>query len=138
MFQARQFRAEHVDAHYASALFCYEKEFSIKFKKHLVFVSMNDKHTIKVGKPNCPVAAVERGIQVLVADHDFTRISMTPRVNLFIQVPDCIDESFYTDQVCVLFKENTFQTSSSMRHMAELKGQMTSMMIKKPIPFGLC
>jgi hypothetical protein len=141
MVQARQFRAEHADAHYASALFRYEKEFSIKFKEHLVFVSMDDKHTIKVGEHNCPVAAVERGKQVLVAigtklvvaDHDFTRISMTPSVNLFIQVPDHIDESFYTGQVCVSFKENAFQPSSPMRHMAELKGGMTSMKINKPI-----
>ncbi|CAB4000609.1 Hypothetical predicted protein [Paramuricea clavata] len=141
MVQARQFRAEHVDAHYASALFRYEKEFSIKFKEHLVFVSMDDKHTIKVGEPNCPVAAVERGKQVLVAigtklvvaDHNFTRISMTLSVNLFSQVPDHIDESFYTGQVCVSFKENSFQPSSPMRHMAELKGKMTSMKINKPI-----
>lgn len=141
MVQARQFRADHVDAHYASALFRYEKEFSIKFKEHLVFVSMDDKHTVKVGEPNCPVAAVERGKQVLVAigkkfvvaDHDFTRLSLTPSVNLFIQIPDHIDESFYTGQVCVSFKENTFQPSSPMRHIAELKGEMASMSLNKPI-----
>jgi hypothetical protein len=74
--------SNHVDAHYASALFRYQKEFSIKFRDHLTFTSLDDKHTMKVGEPQCPVAAVEHGKQVLVskdkkltvADHDFTRL----------------------------------------------------------------
>ncbi len=49
---------------------------------------MDDKHTIKVGEPGYPVAGVERGRQLLVtaakkmvvADHDFTKFSMTPSV----------------------------------------------------------
>ncbi len=53
------------------------------FCDHLTFTSLDDRHTIKVGVPQCPVAAIERGKQVLVskdkklvvADHDFTRLS---------------------------------------------------------------
>ncbi|XP_071947398.1 uncharacterized protein [Antedon mediterranea] len=141
MVQARQFRAHHVDSHYASALFRYQKKFSIRFKEHLVFVSMDDKHTIKVGEPGCPVAAVERGKQVLVAmgkkfvvaDHDFTRLSLTPSVNLFIDVPDHIDDSFHVGQVCISFKENCFQPSSPIRHMTELRQEMTNLNLNKPM-----
>ncbi len=86
MIQARQFRKNHIDAHYASAQFRYLKEFSILYREHSTLVSMDDKHTIKVGEPGYPVAGVERGRQVLVtaakkmvvADHDFTKFSMTP------------------------------------------------------------
>lgn len=48
MIQARQFRKNHVDAHYASALFRYLKEFSILYAPHSTFVSMDDKHTSKL------------------------------------------------------------------------------------------
>ena len=99
--------------HYASALFRYEKEFAIKFWDHVTFLCLDDKHTIKVGKPNCPVAAVERGKSVLVAvgkrlevaDHDFTRLSLTPSVNVVNEVPDTIEESFYQGKVFVSLKK---------------------------------
>ena len=54
----------HVDAHYASALFHFLKEFAIVYSEYATFVSMDDKHTIKVGEPGYPVAGVERGKQV--------------------------------------------------------------------------
>ena len=47
-----------------------------------------DKHRVKVGEPFCPVAVAERGRHVIVqgrcafqvAEHDFTRFSVTPSV----------------------------------------------------------
>ena len=48
MVQARQFRKKHVDSHYASALFRYEKEFSLKYQSHVGFICMDDKHVCKV------------------------------------------------------------------------------------------
>ena len=99
MIQARQFREWHVDCHYASALFRYEKEFAIKYKQYLDFVAMDDKHTCKVGEPDFPVAAVERGKEVIVArsqsfqvaDHDFTKVSVTPSVTMLLNIPDDIE-----------------------------------------------
>ena len=58
MVQARQLRKFHEDAHYASALFKYEKAFACKYKDFTTFVCMDDKHACKVGEPKCPVAAV--------------------------------------------------------------------------------
>ncbi len=141
MVQARQLRANHVDAHYASALFRYQKEFAVKFRDHLTFTSLDDKHTIKVGEPQCPVAAVERGKQVLVskdkklvvADHDFTRLSLTPSVAMVIDVPESIEKSFYRGRVFVLLKENAFQPSSPRRHMAELKKILQGLAPVKPV-----
>jgi len=82
MIQTRQLRAYHPDAHYASALFCYEKEFAVKFRRITNFVFLDDKHRCKVGELGFPVAAVERGKKVVVnkdttfavADHDYTKI----------------------------------------------------------------
>lgn len=50
-----------------SALWKYQKEFAVKYRNHAAFVCQDDKHTVKVGEPGVPVAAVERGKQVLVA-----------------------------------------------------------------------
>lgn len=86
MVQKRQFRHDHVDAHYCAALFRYMREFALRFRDCSMFVSLDDKHRIKVGEPNYPVAAAERGRRVLVSqnqsfgvgDHDFTKFSIVP------------------------------------------------------------
>ena len=128
MIQSRQFRKGHIDCHYASALFRYQKEFAIRYKQFANFICMDDKHTCKVGEPGYPVAAVDRGKKVVVstdssfqvADHDFTKFSITPSVTLVIDIPDTIEGSFYRGQVHVGVKENSFEPSSALRHMCEL------------------
>ena len=66
MVQKHQLRKYHEDAHYASALFQYQKEMAIKYRSHATFVSLDDKHNVPVGKQGYPVASVERGKKVLV------------------------------------------------------------------------
>lgn len=129
MVQARQFRKTHVDCHYASALYRYEREFCVKFREYTTFVSQDDKHTIKVGEPEYPVAAVDRGKTVLVGlnekmvvgDHDFTKFTLTPSVNFLIDIPETIEGSFYCGKVHVGLKDSTFEHSSPIRHATELK-----------------
>ena len=126
MIQARQFREWHVDCHYASAVIHYVKEFAIKYKQYVDFVAMDDKHTCKVGEPDFPVAAVERGKEVIVArsqsfqvaNHDFTKLSVTPSVTMLINIPDDIEGTFYDSQIHIGVKENCFQPS--FRHITEL------------------
>ena len=128
VIQARQFRQSHIDCHYASALFRYEKCFSLKYRNFVSFVCMDDKHTCKVGEPNCPVAAVERGKQVIVglnesfqvADHDFCKLSLTPSVALLVNLPNDMEGSFYDGQVSVTLKENCFEASSPLCHVTGL------------------
>ena len=116
MVQSRQFRHTHIDSHYASALFRYEREFAICYRQFSTFICQDDKHTIKVGEPGCPVAAVDRGKAVLVGlneklvvgDHDFTRFSITPSVNFEVNIPETIEETFYHGRVHVGLKDSTF------------------------------
>ncbi|CAB5374251.1 unnamed protein product [Rhizophagus irregularis] len=106
MVQARQLRIDHPDLHYASALFRYEKEMSIKYKEYSNLVFLDDKHRCKVGEPNYPVAAVDRGKSVIVAngmtfavaDHDFTKCGLIPSVIMQAEIPNTINESFYRDK----------------------------------------
>ena len=42
-----------------SIIFRYMREYALLFKEHSVFLSIDDKHKVKVGEPNCPVAAAE-------------------------------------------------------------------------------
>ena len=128
MVQARQFRKEHEDSHYAAAIFRYQREYAVKFKEHSVFICMDDKHKIKIGEPNYPVAAAERGRRVLVrknemfevGDHDFTKLNMIPSVIFAIDIPDDVSESWYDGTVVVGLKEGTFEPSSPHRHITEL------------------
>ena len=117
---ARQFRNTHPDGHYASAIWRYTRKFSVQFRDVTKLLCQDDKHTVKVGEPGLPVAAVERGKQVLVSkeqilevsDHDFTKFSITPSVTLKVDIPDNIEGSFRLSQVFVGPKENAFQPSS--------------------------
>ena len=71
-------------------------------------MSLDDKHKVPVGDPGYPVASVKRGKKVLVGterafevgDHDFTCCSLTPSVVLVINIPDSIEGSFYSGNLC--------------------------------------
>lgn len=101
----------------------------IKFRSHSQLVCLDDKHKCKVGEPGLPVAAVERGKQVIVssngckfavADHDFTKCSVIPSVTLLCETPETIDGSFYQGQVCIGIKDAILEPSSPLRHSTEL------------------
>lgn len=112
--------------HYAACVFRYMCEYALRLWNSATFACLDDKH--KVGEPNCPVAAAERGRQVLVhsstnflvGDHDFTRMSIIPSVCLLVEIPEELAGSWYTGQVHVLFKDGTFEPSSPARHSSEL------------------
>ncbi|GES90525.1 hypothetical protein GLOIN_2v1782174 [Rhizophagus clarus] len=107
MVQTRQLCCNYNDAHYTSALFRYQKEIVILLRENSWLIFMDDKHQCKVGKPGYPVAAVERGRQVIVsknktfyvADHDFMKCDIIPSVTMICDIPCTIEESFYKEQV---------------------------------------
>ena len=82
IIQARQFRKDHEDSHYAAAVFRCQRELAVMFRQHSTFHCVDDKHNVKVSEPYYPVAAAERGKRVLVwrnetfevADHDFCKV----------------------------------------------------------------
>ena len=99
------------------------------FKAYTTLVFMDDKYHCKVGEPGSPVAAVDRGKQVVVsatgkrfsvADHDFTNCSIIPCVTVVCEIPDSIDNSFYCGQVYVGIKDAIFEASSGLCHSTEL------------------
>lgn len=128
MVQKRLFRKAHPDEHYCSALFRYQREFAVKFRHNSIFISIDDKHRIKVGEPGYPVAATNRGREVIVSqsdtfvvgDHDFTRFSIIPSVALLIDIPEKFEGSWYKGKVLVGFKDAVFQASSPLRHACEI------------------
>lgn len=125
--QSRQLRKEHIDMHYASAAFRYLKELSVKFREYTTFMCLDDKHHCKVGEPDHPVAAVDRGKRVIVgqekvfavSDHDFTKFSKVPSVTMLLDIPESIYGSFYRGQVYVGVKDLVLEPSSPIRHITE-------------------
>ena len=128
MVQKRQFRKTHPDSHYAAAVFRYMREYAVRLRDHCLFISLDDKHRIKVGEPGFPVAAAERGKKVIVSlqkefhvgDHDFTKFSLIPSVAFIIDIPTTIDGSWYDGEVYIGLKDAVFEPSSPLRHLTEL------------------
>ena len=143
MVQKRQFRKGHVDEHYCAAIFRYLREYALQFRNESLLICLDDKHRIKCGEPGFPVAAAERGRRVIVSlneefqvgDHDFTRFSIIPSVMFHVDIPEAIEGSWYSGQVCITFKEGVFQPSSPMRHGAELSSWLTTQLGSKSILF---
>ena len=143
MVQQRQWRKDHIDSHYAACIFRYLREYCLLVKDHALFICVDDKHIIKVSEPQAPVAAAEKGRQVLVPqgtsfrvlDHDFTKFGIIPSVSLRVTIPDTISESWYTGQVNVTYKEKAFEASSPIRHATELFCSLQGKVDKHPILF---
>jgi hypothetical protein len=118
--QKRLLQKYHPDQHYCAALFRYQREFAMKFRDISAFVCLDDKHKVKIGEPGYPVAAAERGRQVVVSktdtyavgDHDFTCFSIVPSVVLEIEIPATLEGSWYTGQVFVGIKDCVYEASS--------------------------
>ena len=78
--QKRLFHKEHLDSHYCAALYRSLHEFAVMYWDIAYFISIDDRHRIKVGEPGFPVSAVEHGREVIVSksetfvvgDHNFT------------------------------------------------------------------
>lgn len=98
---------------------------------------------MKIGEPGYPVAAAERGRQVIVSntdtfvvgDHDYTRFSIIPSVALEVEIPDAFEGSWYTGQVFVGLKDAVYQASSPLRHATELHSKLITRIGSKTILF---
>lgn len=140
--QQRQWRKEHEDVHHAVCIFRYMREYALLLQSSAIFACLDDKHNVKVGEPNCPLAAAERGRQVLVhsstsfmGDHHFTRMSIIPSVSLLVDIPEELAGSWYTGKVHVLFKDSTFKLSSPARHSNELAQILVERAVNHPVLF---
>ena len=131
MVQQRQLHHSHIDSH---CVFRYIREYAIICRDFCNFICLDNKHRVKVGEPEVPVAAVERGRQVLVsknermvvADQDFTKFSLIPSVIFQVNIPEEISETWYTGQVYIGFKDAVFEPSSPIRHATELYSVLSS------------
>ena len=110
------------------------------FCDHCSLMFMDNKH--RLGEPGLPVAAVERGKQVVVstsgkkfavADHDFTKFAIIPSATVVCDNPDSIEDSFYRGQVFVGVKDATLEASSPLRHSTELSKLLREQQIDNPI-----
>jgi hypothetical protein len=128
--QTRQLRLSHVDEHYCCALYKYAREYSIKFKDNVTFLSVDDKCKVDFGEPGQAIQTGVRGKKAIVPtgtslsalDHDLqSKGSLTPSVCLKIDLPDDITGSFYRGEVCVTYKDSVFESSSPFRHAVEIE-----------------
>ena len=141
--QQRQWRRSHIDSHYAAASFRYMREYSLQLKDYCLFVCLDDKHKIKIGECDFPVASAERGRRVIVnneqiftaGDHDFTKFGIIPSVIFIVDIPDTITDSWYTGDIFVGLKNSVFEPSSPIRHTCELYQVLRSVSFSSPVLF---
>ena len=96
MLQARILHKNNLDEHYTNAILKFLKERSLNSEKPVAFVSADAKCKVSIGEPGFPVAVVSRGKKVIVgatetamvADHDFSKISIIPDAALIHDVPE--------------------------------------------------
>jgi hypothetical protein len=142
--QTRILRKEHPDGHYCAAIFRYLREFAIKFRDYVVFISADDKHKVAIGESvatstgvrNRQTLVPENGI-LAACDHDFTKLSLTPSVIFLCDVPKKITESFYSGDVYVLYKDTVFEPSSAIRHCTEFFNTLSDHFLEE-VPPILC
>lgn len=88
------------DNRYCTVIFCFLKEYNICFCKHCAMISTDD--TSKISLVNYTISATTRGKRVLVAygqslqlaDNNFGKVSLTPTVVLFDDLPECVKQTF--------------------------------------------
>ena len=112
-------------------------------KRYATLVCVDDKHRVKIGESSCPVAAAERGCQVLIhsntssqaADHDFTYFSVIPSVALLVDIPDKISGLWYDGDVHVLYKDSAFEPLSPICHATELYSLLSEKALTESVMF---
>ena len=86
---------------------------------------------MSVGEPNMPIGTGVRNRggsfvgaeqQIMAADHDLHLANLTPSVTVINEPPETIEGSWYRGYLHAGLKDVTFQPSSALRHMVELKG----------------
>ncbi|PKB95198.1 hypothetical protein RhiirA5_475802, partial [Rhizophagus irregularis] len=143
--QGRLLRKSSDDAHYCAALFRYLREFCIHYKQWTCLISADDKHKVPIGED----VAVSTGVRnrrsmvaqnstLAAADHDFTKLSITPSVTFFISIPNEISGSFYDGQVFVSYKDATFEPSNAIRHSTEFLNALNIQYAHQMTPPILC
>lgn len=124
--QSRQLSKFHADSHYCAALFRYVRLFAIKYRDHCSLICADDKHKVPIGEGIATSSGVRNkaslvpaNMELTSSDHDFTKLSLTPSVIFFCDIPKDISESFYSGQVYTSYKNTVFQPSSALRHSTE-------------------
>ena len=142
MVQARLFRKNNPDAHYANAVYKFMRQRAMKNRQNVAFFSADAKCKVSIGEPGYPIAAVSRGKKVvvgenerfMVTDHDFSKLSIIPDAYLLHDIPDEIEDTpeyssrigeWYTGQVFYGFKSMVSEGSSAIRCTAEIADVMS-------------
>src|SRR5437870_3689946 len=89
-------------------------------------------------KKNCSIKSKRTDTILIACDHDFTKLSLTPSVIFFIDIPTDITESFYSGNVTVSYKDTLFQPSKALRHSTEFLTAIKNQYLNKTLPPILC
>jgi hypothetical protein len=104
------------------------KEMAVMTREEAVMICVDDKAIVPVGEPNCPIstgvrahnkALVPSTATLSALDHDFHIHGAIPSVLFRVNIPESVNDSFYSGTVHVTVKDKVFTPSSSERHATE-------------------
>lgn len=126
IFQTRQLRASHPDAHFCAAEFRYLRERASSLK--VVFMTfIDDKAKIPLGEPGMPVSTAVRARATLTPtstesnalDHDVnTKGKLTPTIMLMPEIPQDFEDSWYQGSTTVVLHDSILEPSNAIRNAA--------------------
>ena len=126
--QQRLLRAQHEDSSYAAHQFNLMKHMAVKYREYSCFICVDDKAVVPIGEPN---RAVSTGVRahnrslvcstqnVVALDHDFHIFGIVPSVLFHVEIPEVVEDGFYSGEVHVTLKDKVQQPSSPFRHAVE-------------------
>ena len=126
--QQRLLRVQHEDSSFGRHQFQLLKSFSVMWREHCLFQSLDDKAIVPVGEPGHPVSTgvrshhgglVSADKKIVALDHDFHVAGLVPSVCFSINIPESDHDSFYNGCVHVTLKDKVLQPSSPLRHASE-------------------
>ena len=93
-----------------------------------MYMSVDDKAIVPVGEPNLPISAFSRShnrslvltsASLTALDRDFHIHDIVPSVAFIVNIPESVNDSFYSGRAFVTLKDKVLQPSSALRHAAE-------------------
>ena len=108
-------RLDHPGSKYIFMIFQYLKELAVKFRNNIIMVCADNKAFLPVGEPDHAVSSSVRAhnqslgandyIVLGALDHDWKLAGTIASVNLFNEVPEESNKSFFTGKATVITKD---------------------------------
>ena len=118
--QSISHHSNHEDTSFCMSLFKILRSFAVHYRDNTNFFCKDDKHSVNIPEILCPHFYGDgRSWLWKASDPDWHRFKATPSVLLHCDIPESVEESFYSSRIYVTVKDAIFERSTALRHTEE-------------------